>query len=302
MFDEALDALQIRENGIYLDGTFGRGGHSRGILKRLGAQGRVYAMDKDPVAVQHAREDFKDEPRFELEQASFADMADWVQRLSLVGKIDGVLLDLGVSSPQLDDPQRGFSFKADGPLDMRMNPDQGESAAQWLAHVGESDLIAVLKEYGEERFARRIARAIVSARQEEALTSTRQLAEIIAAAHPAWEKGKHPATRSFQGIRIHVNRELEDIRECLEGIPDLLAPGGRLVVISFHSLEDKIVKQFIQKQSKPPQMPHDIPVMEKDIPAPRMRKIGKMAPPSKQEVDLNVRARSARMRVAEKVA
>lgn len=302
LYVESLDALNIQPDGVYFDGTFGRGGHTRGILERLGSGGRVYAMDKDPQAVECAQAAFAGETRFALEQASFATMAQWVERLSLMGKVDGVLLDLGVSSPQLDDPARGFSFRADGPLDMRMDPDQGESAAQWLAHVDEAELATVLKEYGEERYARRIARAIVEARKGRAFTTTAQLAEVIAAAHPAWEKGKHPATRSFQAIRIQVNRELDDLHDCLAAIPDMLAPGGRLVVISFHSLEDKIVKQFIQKQSKPAQMPHDLPIMAADMPAARMRKIGKMVQAGDAELKQNARARSARMRVAEKVA
>ena len=302
LFDEALDALMIHADGIYIDGTFGRGGHTRGILSRLNEHGRVYAMDKDPAALQCASEELKQDQRFVIVQASFADMKAWADKLDITGKVDGVLLDLGVSSPQLDDPQRGFSFKADGPLDMRMDPAQGESASQWLAHVDEQDLAVVLKNYGEERYARRIARAIVAARQEQPITTTLQLAEIVAAAHPAWEKGKHPATRSFQAVRIYINRELEDLETCLQGIPDVLKPGGRLVVISFHSLEDRIVKQFIHKQSQGEQMPHDLPVMASQLSAGRLKKVGKMLQPSGREVDENVRARSARMRIAEKVA
>ena len=301
LLDEAITALVARPEGCYVDGTFGRGGHTQAILSRLSDSGAVMAIDKDPAAQDCAEQTFGDDSRFEFVRGSFAELAELVAERGLQGKVDGVLLDLGVSSPQLDDAERGFSFLRDGPLDMRMNPDADISAAEWLATADEADIARVIKEYGEERFARRMARAIVDARELSAITRTGQLAEILAAANPAWEKGKHPATRAFQAIRIFINRELEDLERVLEGVLDVLAVGGRLVVISFHSLEDRMVKRFIREQVRGKPVPRGLPVLEKDIQR-RMRSVGKAVKPGAAEVAVNPRARSAVMRVAEKVA
>ncbi|TNE80119.1 MAG: 16S rRNA (cytosine(1402)-N(4))-methyltransferase RsmH [Gammaproteobacteria bacterium] len=300
LLDEAIAALVTDPDGVYIDGTFGRGGHSSLLLSRLSAKGRLIAVDKDPAACATAQQRFADEPRFEIVRGSFAEVAEMVAERGLSGAVQGVLLDLGVSSPQLDDAERGFSFLRDGPLDMRMDPDSGISAAQWLAEAGEDEIAGVLRDYGEERFARRMARAIVAARAEQPITRTAQLANIVAEANPAWEKGKHPATRAFQGIRIFINRELDDLQQVLASVLDVLAVGGRLVVISFHSLEDRIVKRFIREQEKGKPLPKGLPVMEKDI-VRRMRSVGKAVKPGAAEVAANPRARSAVMRVAEKL-
>src|SRR5690625_3804657 len=244
MLREAVDTLVTDPDGFYVDGTFGRGGHSNLILEQLSGRGRLLAIDKDPVACAVALERFAHDSRFEIIAGSFADAAQYVADRGRTGQVAGLLLDLGVSSPQLDDAGRGFSFLRDGPLDMRMDPHSGVSAAEWLASAGEAEISRVLKEYGEERFARRMARAIVRARTDEPITRTLQLAKIVAEAHPAWEKGRHPATRAFQAIRIHINRALEDLETLLASVVPMLGPGGRLVVISFHSLEDRIVKRF----------------------------------------------------------
>ncbi len=302
LLQEAVDALVQDPAAFYIDGTFGRGGHSALILEQLSADGRLMGIDKDPEAIAYAAERFAKEPRFSIERGSFADMAEFVRNRELEGKVGGILLDLGVSSPQLDDPARGFSFLNEGPLDMRMNPDVGQSAAQWIAQAGEKEIADVIFTYGEERFARRMARAIVAARQEVAITTTAQLAKIIAEANPAWEKGKHPATRAFQAIRIHINRELEDLERCLDQALDLLEIGGRLVVISFHSLEDRIVKRFIRKHVKGDEhLPSGIPVTQ-DMLRQRLRSVGKAVKAGKAEVSHNPRARSAVMRVAERIA
>ncbi|WP_461481580.1 16S rRNA (cytosine(1402)-N(4))-methyltransferase RsmH [Porticoccus sp.] len=301
LLDEAVAALVTDPDGFYVDGTFGRGGHSSLILSGLSPKGRLMAVDKDPAACAVAESLFADEPRFEMVRGSFAELAEMVVERGLQGKVQGVLLDLGVSSPQLDDAARGFSFLRDGPLDMRMDPDSGISAAEWLAVAGEDEITQVLREYGEERFARRMARAIVAARAETPITRTAQLAAIVSEANPSWEKGKHPATRAFQGIRIFINRELGDLEQVLASVLDVLAVGGRLVVISFHSLEDRIVKRFIRDQEKGKPLPKGLPVMEKDIVRP-MRSVGKASKPGAAEVAANPRARSAVMRVAEKVA
>jgi len=300
LLEEAIIGLALRSDGIYIDGTFGRGGHAALILEQLGEQGRLIAFDKDDQAVAAAQQRFGDDPRFVMIQGSFTEMAAQVQRLGYLGRVDGVLLDLGVSSPQLDDPERGFSFRFDGPLDMRMG-NQGQTATEWLAEVSEGDLARVLKEYGEERFAKRIARAIVQARANAPITTTLQLAEIVRAANPNWERRIDPATRSFQGIRIFINRELDDLRDCLEQMLDVLAVGGRLVVISFHSLEDRIVKQFIRHHSKVDTLPRGLPILDAELPKPRMRSIGKMVRAGEAELAENVRSRSAVMRVAEKL-
>lgn len=299
MLEEALTGLALKPNGTYIDGTFGRGGHSRAILAAL-QQGRLIAMDKDPLAIKAGQGLMDKEPRFHIENGSFASLKQLVQQMDCLGKVDGILLDLGVSSPQLDEAERGFSFQQDGPLDMRMDPSSGQSATAWLAGAGEQEIAGVLKEYGEERFAKRIARAIVKARQEAPIDTTKRLAAIVAAANPKWEPGKDPATRSFQAIRIFINQELEDLKTCLDDVLEILAPGGRLVVISFHSLEDRIVKRFIREQSRGDQYPPDLPITHVQLQV-RMRAVGKAIKPSKTEVDANPRARSAVMRIAEKL-
>jgi len=300
LLDEAVEALSIKENGIYLDGTFGRGGHTEKILSHLGPQGRLLAMDQDPRAIEVAQQKFAGEPRFEIVQKNFEKMEEFVAEKGLMQKIDGVLLDIGVSSPQLDDASRGFSFLRSGPLDMRMNPQVGQSAAEWLANVDEYDLVTVLMHKGEEKFARRIASAIVAARQEEEITDTVQLANIIAEAKPIKDKKKHPATKSFQAIRIHINRELEVLESALQTSLNVLSVGGRLAVISFHSLEDRMVKRFFRDVSRGPQLPKDIPVLAKDIEQP-YKLIGKAIKPSKQELQENPRARSSVLRVLERI-
>lgn len=299
LFDEALESLNIRPDGRYIDGTFGRGGHSRAILDRLGAEGRLLAIDKDPEAVASALQQFGGDERFSIEQGSFAMLDRFAGKRDWNGRVDGILLDLGVSSPQLDRPERGFSFLRDGPLDMRMDNQSGESAAQWLAHAGREEIARVLKEYGEEKFAWRIAGAIEQARAGQPLTGTAQLAELIASAVPRAEKGKHPATRSFQAIRIHVNRELDDLDQALQRSVDLLAPGGRLAVISFHSLEDRRVKRFMRDGEKDARYPAGVPVTREQL-RPKLKRIGKAIRPGNSELELNPRARSSVLRVAER--
>lgn len=300
LLDEAVDALRIKPQGVYIDGTFGRGGHSSAILERLGDDGRLLALDQDPQAIEVANQRFVQDPRFEIEQENFESLRSVVEKKGVSGRVDGILLDIGVSSPQLDDAARGFSFSRTGPLDMRMNPGQGESAAEWLARVEEAELARVLWEYGEEKFSRRIARAIVEKRQSQAINETGQLAEIIADATPVKDRHKHPATRSFQAIRIHINRELEVLEKALEAALDVLALHGRLVVISFHSLEDRIVKRYFRQVSRGPQLPKDIPIMAQDMEQP-FKVIGKAIKPGKAELDRNPRARSSVMRVLERV-
>lgn len=285
--------------GIYVDGTFGRGGHSRLLLSKLAPEGRLIGFDKDPLAINSGKELEQEDSRFRIVQSSFADMKAELNALG-IPKVNGILLDLGVSSPQLDDAERGFSFMKDGPLDMRMNPDAGLSASEWVMTTAEGEIARVLKEYGEERFAKRMARALVLARQEEPITRTRQLAEIIKVANPAWEKHKHPATRAFQAIRIAVNNELGDLENVLADSVDLLLPGGRLAVISFHSLEDRMVKRFIRAQEKGRDLPPGVPVTD-DMLGRTMVKIGKAIMPGKEEIDRNARARSAVLRVAERL-
>ncbi len=296
-----MAALVMDSNGIYLDGTFGRGGHSRAILSRLGAAGRLLAVDRDPDAVAAARALAAEDPRFSIHPGRFGTIGEIVAAAGLDGRpLSGILLDLGVSSPQLDAAQRGFSFGAEGPLDMRMDPHSGESAAQWLARADEADIAAILYELGEERFGKRIARAIVAARTAEPITSTTQLAEIVARAVPTREPGKHPATRTFQALRIHLNDELADIRNCLDQVCDLLTVAGRLVVISFHSLEDRIVKRFIRDEAQGPVLPKGLPVRATAVQG-RLRALGKPVRPTPSEVTANPRARSAIMRVAERL-
>jgi 16S rRNA (cytosine1402-N4)-methyltransferase len=301
LLEEAVDALITDPDGFYVDGTFGRGGHSRLILERLSAKGRLLVVDKDPQAIVAAQELAANDNRVSVGQGSFADLKRYLAEIQFEGQVQGVLLDLGVSSPQLDDPQRGFSFMHDGPLDMRMNPLVGQSAAQWLRNAAEEEIANVMYEFGEERFSRRMARAIVAFRKEQEITSTLQLAEIIKQANPAWEKHKHPATRAFQGIRIFINNELGDLERALLVMLEILAVGGRMVVISFHSLEDRIVKQFIQKQVRGDDYPARVPVTQDQL-KPRLRNIGKALKSGSVERDDNVRSRSAIMRVAEKIA
>ncbi|MFE2006072.1 16S rRNA (cytosine(1402)-N(4))-methyltransferase RsmH [Pseudomonas guariconensis] len=302
LLDEAVEALALRADGCYLDGTFGRGGHSRLILSKLGPQGRLLGFDKDPQAIATGQALAAEDGRFVIVQRSFAEMGDEVARRGLDGKVSGILLDLGVSSPQLDDPERGFSFLNDGPLDMRMNPDQGISAAEFIASAPEDEIARVFKEYGEERFAKRMARAVVQRREQQPFTRTGDLAEVLKVANPAWEKGKNPATRAFQGLRIHVNNELGDLETGLEAAIEALEVGGRLAVISFHSLEDRIVKLFMRKLAKgeADNLPRNLPVQHKVF-EPRIRLIGKAQFASDAELQANPRARSAVMRVAEKL-
>lgn len=271
------------------------------ILQQLSAEGRLLVIDKDPAAIAAARLALADDPRTYIYSGSYARLDEIFAQTGWQRPADGILLDLGVSSPQLDDPQRGFSFRQSGPLDMRMDPSRGESAAAWLAHADEQDISHVLKEYGEERFHKRIARAIVKAREESPIDTTQRLAAIVAAAIPTREQGKDPATRAFQGIRIYINQELDDLQQCLEHSVDLLAAGGRLVVISFHSLEDRIVKRFMRKQSKGDEYPLDLPITHVESNA-KLREIGKAMRPSEAEVKRNPRARSAIMRVAERLS
>ncbi|WP_437215664.1 16S rRNA (cytosine(1402)-N(4))-methyltransferase RsmH [Pectobacterium sp. LFLA-215] len=302
LLDEAVNGLNIRSGGIYIDGTFGRGGHSRLILSRLGPEGRLLAIDRDPQAIEAAKA--IDDPRFSIIHGPFSAIAEYVAERGLTGQIDGVLLDLGVSSPQLDDPERGFSFMRDGPLDMRMDPTRGLSAAEWLMKAEADDIVWVLKTFGEERFAKRIARAIVERNRTEPMTRTKELAELIAAASPVREKHKHPATRSFQAIRIYINSELEEIERALEGALSVLAPQGRLSVISFHSLEDRIVKRFIRHQSRGPQVPAGLPLTEEQLRSQggqTLKAVGKKLMPSEAEIAENPRARSSVLRFAERL-
>lgn len=296
---ETLLALAIRPAGHYLDATFGRGGHSAAILERLGPTGSLLALDRDPAACQWAWQRFAGDVRFACRQTRFSRLAEVVAERGLTSQLDGILLDLGVSSPQLDDPARGFGFNAAGVLDMRMDPSCGISAADWLGQVSTAELERTLAEFGEERFYRRIARAIVTARQQAPIRTTARLAEIIAAAVPTREWGKHPATRAFQAIRIAVNEELSELRAVLPQAVAALAPGGRLVVIGFHSLEDRIVKQFMRAQARGRELPLDLPVMGEPEQI-NLRLIGGLLRPTETEIALNPRARSARLRVAEK--
>ncbi|MFC4729331.1 16S rRNA (cytosine(1402)-N(4))-methyltransferase RsmH [Coralloluteibacterium thermophilus] len=296
MYAQVLDGLRIRPDGRYLDGTFGRGGHARGVLERLGDGGRLLLMDKDPEAIAVAQAGFGADARVSLYRGSFADLGVWDETTA---GLDGVLFDLGVSSPQLDEARRGFSFGKDGPLDMRMDPDSGESAAEWLARAGEAEIADVLWTYGEERMSRRIARAIVARRAEAPLVRTAELADLVAGIVGRRDTGIHPATRSFQAIRIHVNRELADLEDGLAAAHARLKPGGRLVVISFHSLEDRIVKQFINARAKAPPGNRRMPVAEAF--APTLRDIGGARRADAGEIAANPRARSAVLRVAERL-
>ncbi|QGZ62422.1 16S rRNA (cytosine(1402)-N(4))-methyltransferase RsmH [Paraburkholderia acidisoli] len=301
LLDEAVDALVTRKDGVYVDGTFGRGGHSRAILNRLAEGGRLIAFDKDPLAIATAEQ--VGDARFSIVHESFASLRDAMAERG-VGRVSGVLLDLGVSSPQVDDPQRGFSFRANGPLDMRMDPTRGESAADWLARATLQELTEVIRDYGEERFAFQIAKALVARRAESdrlgPLDSTGELAQIVANVVKTREKGKDPATRTFQAIRIHVNQELAELQVVLEAAMSLLEQGGRLVVISFHSLEDRIVKRFMQAHASAPAIDRRLPIRAVDLPSPPLKLLGRVFA-SDEEVAANPRARSAVMRTAERV-
>jgi len=295
-----LDGLEIKADGNYVDGTFGRGGHSSAILERLNANGRLIAIDRDPQAIASVPRALKEDPRFELLRGEIAELSTSIGERELTGRVDGLLLDLGVSSPQLDEAERGFSFLRDGPLDMRMDPDAGVSAAEWLKSVEERTLRRVLKIYGEETSATRIARAIVAVREDAPIRTTTQLAEIVSTVVPAHTRKKHPATKTFQAIRIFVNRELEQLEAALDQSIDVLATGGRLCVISFHSLEDRIVKRFMRNASRESEQYRGMP----NVPAefrPKLKTIGKVIVATAEEVTQNVRARSARLRIAERV-
>ena len=300
LLNEAVDALIGNEEGLYVDGTFGRGGHSRLILSRLSESGRLVGVDKDLAAVAVANKLHDEDARFEIEHGSFVDIPLYLAKRG-DELADGVLVDLGVSSPQLDEADRGFSFMNDGPLDMRMDTSAGVSAQQWLAEVEEQELVRVLRDYGEERFAKRIAAAIVEARSKQVIDTTLKLANIVSEANPAWEKHKHPATRAFQAIRIEINKELADLELFLERDVSALKVGGRLVVISFHSLEDRMVKRAMKKLAKGDEPPPGVPVLESDITR-RFKLMSKAIKPSKEEIEQNPRSRSAVMRVLEKLS
>ncbi len=306
LLHESIDGLAIKPDGIYIDGTFGRGGHSRTILSQLGPNGRLYSIDRDPQAIAEAQK--IDDPRFTIVHGPFSGIAEYAQRYDLVGKVDGVLFDLGVSSPQLDDAERGFSFMKDGPLDMRMDPTSGMPVSDWLAQADLDDITWVIREFGEDKHARRIAKAIVDYREDEEnepLTRTSQLAKLISDAAPkSFKEKKHPATRAFQAFRIYINSELEEIDTALKGAASILAPQGRLSVISFHSLEDRMVKRFMRKESKGPEVPHGIPLTQEQIRAlgsADLKTVGKAIKPSEQEVEMNPRSRSSVLRIAEKL-
>lgn len=300
LLTETLEALNLRPDGFYVDGTFGRGGHTAAILERLGPSGRLLALDQDPEAARWAAEQFSSDPRFRFDPVAFSRLGDIIAKHGGAGQVDGILLDLGVSSPQLNDAERGFSFRQNGPLDMRMNPATGVSAADWLNRISEAALDRVLVEFGEERFHRRVARAVVAAREREPVTTTAPLAAIIAAAVPTREPGQHPATRAFQAIRIAVNDELGELAAVLPQAVTALKAGGRLAVISFHSLEDRMVKRFMREQAHGRELPPGLPVMG----APQgmtLRLIGKLIRPGAAEIAANPRARSALLRVAERL-
>jgi 16S rRNA (cytosine1402-N4)-methyltransferase len=301
LLNEAVDALAIKPDGIYVDGTFGRGGHSRAILAKLSDEGRLLGLDRDPRAIVVANELAAEDSRFSIERTNFAELGEVVFGRLWQGQVDGILLDIGVSSPQLDEAERGFSFQQDGPLDMRMDPDSGISAAEWLAEAEMDEIADVIKTLGEERYGKRIARAIVETREHTPITTTRQLAQLVDQASPSREKHKHPATRTFQAIRIYINNELEELKVALQQALDVLAVGGRLAVISFHSLEDRIVKRFFKEQALGDDLPPDFPVTADQL-NPTVKLVGKAIKASDAELDVNPRARSAVLRVVEKLA
>jgi 16S rRNA (cytosine1402-N4)-methyltransferase len=297
LLQEAVEALEIKSDGIYVDGTFGRGGHSRLILQQLGSHGRLIALDKDPLAIAAAQQ--ITDVRFQIVHSAFADLDAVLQELH-VPQVDGVLLDLGVSSPQLDDAQRGFSFRFDAPLDMRMDTSKGQTAAEWLAVAEESLLRGVIRDYGEERFAAQIARTIVAARQKQPIETTRQLSEIVAQAVRTREPGQNPATRTFQAIRIYLNQELDELARILPQCVEHLRDKGRLVVISFHSLEDRMVKRFLRDMAEGDKLPRNVPIRASEVPQGKVQLIGKPIRASEAELAINPRARSAIMRIAER--
>lgn len=299
LLNEAVDALAVREDGIYVDGTFGRGGHSRLILSRLGSQGRLIVFDKDPQAIEAAQKLAEQDGRVTVVHAGFSSFQTTLDKLG-IEEIDGALFDLGISSPQIDDGARGFSFRFDAPLDMRMDPTRGMSAAEWIATASEQDLHEVIKNYGEERFSRQIARAIVAQRTESPIDTTRKLAQLVAQNVRTRERGQDPATRTFQAVRIFINRELEEVEAVLPQVMGRLKQGGRLAVIAFHSLEDRIVKQFVKKYSQHPPLPRWAAVKEADLPLPPLKAVGKAIKPGVEETAFNPRARSAVLRVAER--
>ncbi|WP_133138890.1 16S rRNA (cytosine(1402)-N(4))-methyltransferase RsmH [Legionella genomosp. 1] len=301
LLEESINGLAINPQGVYIDATFGRGGHSRAILERLSEQGRLIAIDKDPEAIQFASEVFAQEKRFEIFHGSFADIAIYAEKAGVFGAVDGVLMDLGVSSPQLDDAERGFSFLKEGPLDMRMNLHQKLDAATFVNRTDEQEMKEVFRKYGEERFAGRIARAIVAARQQSPILTTQALAEIVKAANPKWEKHKHPATRVFQAIRIYINDELSDLEKALKSSVEVLKIGGRLAVICFHSLEDRIVKQFMKAMEEGNRPPPGVPVKYNEI-VKKFRRVGKAIMPEENEIKENIRSRSAVLRIGEKLS
>ncbi|MEH6580407.1 MAG: 16S rRNA (cytosine(1402)-N(4))-methyltransferase RsmH [Halioglobus sp.] len=297
---EAVQALVTNPAGCYVDGTFGRGGHSNYLLENIDQNGRLLGVDKDPAAEVVAKQLELSDPRFQFFHGSFALLPHQLRGMG-IDAVDGILLDLGVSSPQLEEAERGFSFLHDGPLDMRMDTTRGETAAQWLSYASMQDIATVLKEYGEERFSRRIATAIVEAREEEPITTTARLARLVSEANPKWERHKHPATRSFQAIRIQINRELDDLKDLLADSLDMLRVGGRLVVISFHSLEDRLVKRYMRDMARGDEIPVGVPIRDSALNR-RMKLVGKAVKASNEEVADNVRSRSAIMRVAEKIS
>ena len=299
LLNEAVDALAVREDGIYVDGTFGRGGHSRLILSRLGSQGRLIVFDKDPQAIEAAQKLAEQDGRVTVVHDGFSSFQTTLDKLG-IEEIDGALFDLGISSPQIDDGARGFSFRFDAPLDMRMDPTRGMSAAEWIATASEQDLHEVIKNYGEERFSRQIARAIVAQRTESPIDTTRKLAQLVAQNVRTRERGQDPATRTFQAVRIFINRELEEVGAVLPQVMGRLKQGGRLAVIAFHSLEDRIVKQFVKKYSQHPPLPRWAAVKEADLPLPPLKAVGKAIKPGVEETASNPRARSAVLRVAER--
>lgn len=301
MLNQVLDGLNIRRKGIYVDCTYGRGGHSAAILEQLDAEGRLFVFDRDPQAFKHAEQLFRNDPRVVAIHGAFSLLTEKLGGFHVLGEVDGLLFDLGVSSPQLDDGNYGFSFLRDGDLDMRMDPAVGISATEWINNAGLKEIESVLRKYGEERYSRRIARAVIETRDHEPVTRTRQLAGIIASAVPTRERNKDPATRSFLAVRIFINNEIGELEAVLKQVNEVLRPGGRLVVISFHSLEDRVVKRFMQHEARGNRYPDEIPVTEAEM-SPTLKLVGKAIKPSEEEIRLNPRARSAVLRIGEKIA